>query len=380
MAERAAVSPAAASSRFDHYDLSVKLQKYGIIRMSYQHQQATSPSLASVLLRLVIQRIECGQLVVDTPGGGCFALGGSRPGPQAQLTIHRWNCLWRLLTGWDIGFSQSYMAGEWSSPNLPELLNLATRNFSAAASIQALRLPRLPLNLRHALNRNTKRGSRRNIAAHYDLGNDFYAHWLDPGMTYSSGLYSSAYQTLEDAQQAKLRRVIDLLAISGGERVLEIGCGWGSLIEQMLAQHGCTVTGLTLSTEQLTYARTRLQRLRLFKQCDLRLEDYRDAHGQYDRVASIEMLEAVGEAYWPTFFAKLRELLRPRGMAVLQVITIDENRFEYYRRRPDFVQGYIFPGGMLPTVEIIEHEIAQAQMRLVSAEFFGDSYARTLAE
>jgi cyclopropane-fatty-acyl-phospholipid synthase len=236
------------------------------------------------------------------------------------------------------------------------------------------------VNLRHALNRNTRHGSRRNIAAHYDLGNAFYSQWLGPGRTYSSGLYLPACRTLEEAQRAKLDRVIELLAISDGERVLEIGCGWGSLAEQLIALHGCTVTGITLSAEQLAFARTQLSERGLLKKCDLRLQDYRDARGQYDRIAAIEMLEAVGEPYWPIFFANVRERLRPQGISVLQVITIDENRFENFRRRPDFIQAYIFPGGTLPTPGIIEREVAQASMELVSSEFFGDSYARTLAE
>jgi len=230
------------------------------------------------------------------------------------------------------------------------------------------------------LNRNTRRGSRRNIAAHYDLGNDFYQLWLDSSMSYSSAIYSSPGQTLEDAQRAKLDCVIDLLGLAGGERVLEIGCGWGGLAGRIIEQNGCHVTGLTLSTQQLRYAQRELFQRGLGGKSDLRLQDYRDAEGTYDRVVSVEMLEAVGAAYWPTFFANLRQRLNPQGAAVLQVITIDQSRFEGYRRRPEFIQRYIFPGGMLPTTAIIEQLVANAGLRLVSSEFFGDSYARTLAE
>jgi cyclopropane-fatty-acyl-phospholipid synthase len=228
------------------------------------------------------------------------------------------------------------------------------------------------------MNRNTRRGSRRNIAAHYDLGNEFYRQWLDPGMTYSAGLFSRAAQTLEEAQDAKLDRVISLLNLSGGERVLEIGCGWGSFAERLLQQHDGVVTGVTLSSEQLDYAQHRLGAAVQSGRCDLRLQDYRDVCGTFDRIVAIEMLEAVGEAYWSTFFEKLRDSLRPDGLAVLQVITIDDARFGNYRRRPDFIQKYIFPGGMLPTKHIIEREIAQAGLRLVAHEHFGESYARTL--
>jgi cyclopropane-fatty-acyl-phospholipid synthase len=336
-------------------------------------------ALANVLRRQIVRRLEAGRLLIDTPGGRSCALDSGRPGPQARLIIHRWSLLLRLLTGRDIGLAEAYMAGDWSSPDLPRLLEFARRNSRVAAS-WANFLPLLLTRLRHALNRNTRRGSRRNIAAHYDLGNDFYAQWLDAGMTYSSALYTSPGQTLEDAQRAKLDRAIDLLALSGGERVLEIGCGWGSLAERMIGRHDCTVTGLTLSTEQLGYAQRRLADRGLHDKCRFRLQDYRDLRGSFDRIVSIEMLEAVGEAYWPTFFAKLRESLRPRGIAVLQVITIDESEFAQYRSAPEFIQRYIFPGGMLPTRRIVENEIARAGLQLVSTEFFAESYAHTLAQ
>jgi len=335
---------------------------------------------ADGLLRRVLHGIEAGELMVDLPGSGRLAFPGRRPGPHARIAIHHWRCFWRLVAGADVGFAESYMAGEWSSADLCALLSFASRNSAIESSILGVRSPRLLMKLRHFLNRNTRRGSRRNIAAHYDLGNEFYAQWLDQGMTYSSALYSSPGQTLEEAQLFKLDRVIDLLAISGGERVLEIGCGWGSLAERIIQQTACTVTGLTLSTEQLAYAQGRLLARGLRENADLRLQDYRDVRGPFDRIVSIEMLEAVGQAYWPLFFTKLRANLRPGGVAVLQVITIDESCFASYRRKPDFVQKYIFPGGMLPTTGIITQQIAQTGLRLVDTEFFGDSYARTLRE
>jgi len=341
--------------------------------------QAFSGTCSSALLRWIARRLEAGHLLIDTPDGGSCALDSGRPGPQARLTVHRWRLLWRLLTGWDVGFAESYMAGDWSTPDLVRLLELGRRHCRTPAP-SASRLPLLLVKLRHALNRNTRRGSRRNIAAHYDLGNAFYAQWIDPGMTYSSALYAAPDQTLEDAQRAKLDRAIDLLALSGGETVLEIGCGWGSLAERMLGRHDCTVTGLTLSAEQLAYARERLAARGLQDRCELRLQDYRDVRGSFDRIVSIEMLEAVGEAYWPAFFARLRDSLRPGGIAVLQAITIDERIFDSYRRSPEFIQRYIFPGGMLPTAAIVADEIARAGLQLDSVELFADSYARTLAE
>jgi cyclopropane-fatty-acyl-phospholipid synthase len=357
--------------------------------MTMQHRDAISRSInsklslgsgsvAEALLRRIVGRLERGELVIETPTRDRLVLGGRRPGPLAKVTIHTWRCLWRLVSNWDIGFAEAYIAGEWSSPDLVALLKLACNNSDLVKPLKALRGPRLWLRLRHAMNRNTRRGSRRNIAAHYDLGNEFYRQWLDPGMTYSAGLFSRAAQTLEEAQDAKLDRVISLLNLSGGERVLEIGCGWGSFAERLIQQHDGAVTGVTLSSEQLDYAQHRLGAAVQSGRCDLRLQDYRDVCGTFDRIVAIEMLEAVGEAYWSTFFEKLRDSLRPDGLAVLQVITIDDARFGNYRRRPDFIQKYIFPGGMLPTKHIIEREIAQAGLRLVAHEHFGESYARTL--
>lgn len=324
--------------------------------------------------------LDCGELNVETPNGNRWTLIGRRPGPQANLTIRTWSFLRRIVSGWDVGFAEAYMAGEISSPDLVDLLSLATRNRDLANRFRMARLPRIGLRLRHALNRNTRVGSRRNISAHYDLGNSFYRQWLDSGMSYSAAKYSPAETSLESAQTAKLDRVLDLLDSREGDRILEIGCGWGSFAERALEKHGFTVTGITLSTEQLEYARRRLAEAVAAGRCELRLQDYRDVVGTYDRIVSIEMLEAVGAAYWSTYFAKLRESLRPGGIAVLQVITIDEGRFERYRRRPDFIQKHIFPGGMLPTKKIIERETVKAGLVPVTREFFGRDYARTLEQ
>jgi cyclopropane-fatty-acyl-phospholipid synthase len=359
--------------------------------MSMQHQQTVtrsidrglslnSRSITEAILRRIVGDLECGELVIETPAGNRLVLSGARSGLQAKVIIHSWRCLWRIFLNEDIGFADAYIAGEWSSPNLVDLLKLSCNNSAMVESLNFLRTPRFWLRLRHAMNRNTKRGSRRNIAAHYDLGNEFYAHWLDAGMTYSAALFSSGGQTLEQAQDEKLDRILKFLDLAGGESVLEIGCGWGSLAERLIDRHDCAVTGITLSAKQLGYAQRRLRESGLDGRADLRLQDYRDVHETFDRVVSIEMLEAVGEAYWSTYFEKLRDSLRPGGVAVLQVITIDEARFENYRRRPDFIQKYVFPCGMLPTVEIIERETAKAGLQLVAKEFFSEGYARTLEE
>lgn len=359
--------------------------------MSMQRQEAAtrsinpqlslnSSSIAKLFLRRIVGDLECGELVIETPAGDRLVFSGRRSGPQAKVTIHSWRCIWRLASSWDIGFSEAYSDGEWSSSNLVALLKLASYNSALAEPPKFLRRPRFWLRLRHAMNRNTRRGSRRNIAAHYDLGNEFYQRWLDPGMTYSAGLFSSVDQTLEQAQDAKLNRVLSLLDLAGGVKVLEIGCGWGSLAERIMERHDCSVTAVTLSREQLAYTDNRLRGRSLDGRSDIRLQDYRDVRGTFDRVVSIEMLEAVGEAYWPAYFQNLSDRLRPGGVGVLQVITIAEDRFEDYRGRPDFIQKYIFPGGMLPTTKVVEREAAKAGLKLVAKEFFGDSYARTLEE
>jgi cyclopropane-fatty-acyl-phospholipid synthase len=344
-----------------------------------QSRRPFAASLMETVLRRVLRGIAYGQLAVDTPAG-TRVFSGRMPGPCARLSIRRWGCLWRLVTSWDVGFADAYLAREWTSPDLEGLLRLACLNNKSAEPSRWLPPPAPLLKLRRVLNRNTRRRSQRNVSAHYDLGNSFYAQWLDSSMTYSAGLFDGLNQTLEAAQRNKLDRVIDLMALTGGERVLEIGCGWGSLAQRVTERFDCDVTALTLSTEQLAFAQQR-QRERVGRgTCSFQLQDYRDVTGTFDRIASIEMLEAVGEAYWPRFFATLHNHLRPGGIAVLQVITIDEARFANYRRRPDFLQTYIFPGGMLPTSSIIQREITRAGLQLVSKEFFGSSYACTLEQ
>jgi len=329
-------------------------------------------------LRSRLQQLRAGAVTVTLPDGSTMHHRGERAGPEASLVVHRWRTLWNMLSEGDLGLASAFINGDCSCPDLKALIELGAHNEAALAR-------KMPGSwLMHALNRvrhfrrsNTRRGSRRNIAAHYDLGNAFYAQWLDPGMQYSSALYSRPGQSLEEAQQAKLRRVAELLQAESGQRVLEIGCGWGALAEHLVKQYGCAVTGLTLSTEQLAYARSRL---RGSDTCELRQQDYRDVDGGFDRIVSIEMLEAVGERYWPTYFSTLRQSLVDGGVAVLQVITIAEQRFATYRDRPDFIQRYIFPGGMLPTAAIVRHEAERAGLRLVEQQDFGPSYARTLAD
>jgi len=326
------------------------------------------------LTDILLSRVRTGRLTIITPGGISVSH-GSDHGPQAVLVLHRWRTLRRLFLSGDIAFAESYLDGDWDSPDLPALIEFAGSNIATLQeAMDSTAFGRLLNRLAHRRNDNSKAGSARNIRHHYDLGNDFYRLWLDDGLSYSSGIYSDPEQTLEESQTAKQQRAIDLLALQGGETVLEIGIGWGGLAEK-LTQAGARVTGLTLSPSQLQIARERLG-----ERADLRLQDYRDVGGQFDRIISIEMIEAVGEQYWPAFFAALHDRLRPNGVAVLQAITIREDLFPGYRRCTDFIQHYIFPGGMLPTKAEIRRQSTMAGLTLRSIETFGPSYARTLAE
>lgn len=334
-------------------------------------------------LNWLIRRLagsDAGRLVIQMPSGATWVHQGEKPGPDARIIVRRWNAFRRLVTGGDIGFAEAYRLGDWWTPDLVAFFTWVAVNEAALAMAwRGSTTVRLLDRLRHARRANTPSGSRRNISAHYDLGNNFYAAWLDSELNYSSALYRQHDETLEAAQLNKLDRVIAHLRASPGDKVLEIGCGWGALMHRLAAASGCHVTGITLSAEQLRYARHRLAHSDQPQNSSLRLADYRDVTGTFDGIVSIEMLEAVGESYWPVYFDKLRSLLRQGGRAVLQVITINEDRFDSYRSRPDFIQRYIFPGGMLPTKTLMREQASRAGLRLVDAEYFGASYATTLS-
>ncbi|EIC20908.1 SAM-dependent methyltransferase [Thiorhodovibrio frisius] len=334
---------------------------------------------SGLLDHLLHEQFHAGQLRLRI-GDSLHANKGDEPGPQAEIQLHRPLSFARRVTGrGHLGFGESYLAGDWDSPDLTSLIHLFAVNEPVLASIEfGSWLGRLVALFRHHSRTNTKRGSRRNIAHHYDLGNAFYRLWLDPGMTYSAALFDGQDITLEQAQRRKYQSLLEMLGAEPGAHVLEIGCGWGGFAREAVAA-GHRVTGLTLSSEQLAWASETLTDPIASGEVDLHLRDYRDMDGQFDHIASIEMFEAVGERYWPVYMNKIRQLLRPGGRAALQVITIDEQYFDSYRSSPDFIQKYIFPGGMLPTPARFDAVVEQAGLRISARRWFGQDYARTLA-
>ncbi|AMJ62023.1 SAM-dependent methyltransferase [Bosea sp. PAMC 26642] len=346
-------------------------------------EQALSPrgiGLSRWFLRRMLSRIAIGRLTVVTPEGERLYSGHAAPGPQAMIVLKSWRPLRMLLLDGDIGLAEAYRDGDLETPDLTALIELGARNDATLRKLVSGAWPARLLNrLRHLINANTRAGSRRNIMAHYDLGNEFYGHWLDDSMMYSSALYDAPTESLEAAQQRKLDRIVAMLDLSGGEHVLEIGCGWGALAER-LAHEGCRVTAITLSPAQLDAAQRRVAEAGLAEQVSLHLQDYRDISGKFDRIVSIEMIEAVGRAYWPSYFATLSRSLRPGGRAVLQAITIDDGVFEAYQQGTDFIQRYIFPGGCLPSVPALESEATGAGLATIERLDFGASYAVTLKE
>lgn len=334
-----------------------------------------------LLLRL-LSGLAVGELQLTLPNGQKQHYIGKQAGIRADLTLHDWRACDAIIKRADIGFAESYRDGWLDSNDLLALLQLALANEAAlSAAFEGKWYGKLLYLFKHWSNRNTKTNSKKNIHAHYDLGNDFYQLWLDPSMTYSSALFSDPDQTLESAQIAKYARLFERLNVTAGDHVLEIGCGWGGFAEYA-AQRGVRVTGVSLSKQQLSYANQRLERLGLSHMVDLRYQDYRDIRVEqgraFDAIVSIEMIEAVGEAYWPSYFQQLHDLVKPQGQIALQAITIDESRFDSYRVSTDFIQQYIFPGGMLASPTRLRQEVEQVGLQWRDALAFGHDYAETL--
>jgi cyclopropane-fatty-acyl-phospholipid synthase len=340
-------------------------------------QRSNTPWYARQVIHL-LQEIEHGCLHLELPNGMELTVGHGTP--DAYLKFNQWSAFRDVLSKGDIGFAEGYIAGAWHTPDLTGVLTLLANNRRALdRAVYGRWWGRLYNRLRHLMNANTLEGSRRNIASHYDLGNDFYALWLDPSMTYSSARFDGDMSlSLEAAQTRKYQRMLDLLDLPAGQSLLEIGCGWGGFAEHAARTSQHRVRGITLSREQLDYARDRIGQARLQDHCRFDLQDYREEARQYDGIVSIEMFEAVGEAYWPAYFDTVKRSLKAGGRAVVQTILIDDALFERYRSGSDFIQQYVFPGGMLPSPSRFTEEAARAGLKVTAQEHFGLDYAETL--
>ena len=320
-----------------------------------------------------------GQLDFVLRDGRRFRVQGAGPGPVAEIRVEDDDIFARLIREGDLGFCEAYLEGGWTTPDLQALMDLVHQdNEGIYDGFPGLGLVRAYERLRHRLRANSKSQAKKNIAHHYDLGNAFYELWLDPSMTYSSALFQTGQESLASAQRAKYASLVDRMGVTPGDHVLEIGCGWGGFAEYAAAERGLKVTGLTISRAQYAYAQERINRAGLSDRVTFKLQDYRDERGIYDGIASIEMFEAVGERYWPVYFDTVRERLKPGRNATLQIITLQDKRFEIYRKGVDFIQKYIFPGGMLPSPTVLRQEIEKARLSLVGSFEFGDSYSQTL--
>jgi len=326
-----------------------------------------------------LRGLRAGRIDVALPDGRVFRIEGPEPGPAARIDVRHPGFFARVAREGELGFCEAYLDGWWDTPDLQALLDaLLSSNEWVERSHPAAGLVRSWQRFNHWLNRNTRRQAQKNIAAHYDLGNAFYSRWLDETMTYSSALFASPADSLAAAQIRKYASVADRIGVSPGQHLLEIGCGWGGFAEYAARERGARVTGLTISREQHDFARARVQAAGLGDRVEILLRDYRDERGAYDGVASIEMFEAVGEKYWPAYFAAVRDRLRPGAQATIQVITIPDAMFPTYRRTVDFIQKYIFPGGMLPSPGVLRAQIERAGLMPVGSVEFGDSYSETL--
>ena len=327
----------------------------------------------------LVGKLNSGRVDFILPDGRRFRAEGSKPGPVAEVTINNPDVFARLVREGDLGFCDAYLDGWWTTPDLQAFMDfIHADNDDMYDGFPGMALVRAWEKARFWFQSNTKRQALKNISYHYDLGNDFYSLWLDDTMTYSSALFNTSQESLEKAQIAKYASMVDQMGVKPGDHVLEIGCGWGGFAEYAAKERGLKVTGLTISKEQLEYAQKRIKNKGLSDKVNLKLQDYRDETGVYDGVASIEMFEAVGEKYWPVYFDKIKQCLKPGRQATLQIITIQDARWEVYRKSVDFIQKYIFPGGMLPSPSVLRKEVHKAGLSVQHSIEFGKSYSQTL--
>ena len=324
-------------------------------------------------------KLNTGRLDFELPDGRVFRVEGTNPGPIAYVKINDNDIFARLIRDGDLGFSEAYMDGAWETPDLQAFMDFVhADNGDLYDGFPGMGLVRKWEQFRFWLQSNSKKQARKNISHHYDLGNDFYSLWLDETMTYSSAIFEHGDNSLEMAQRAKYASMVDQMGAQPGDHILEIGCGWGGFAEYAAKERGLRVTGLTISKEQFDYAKKRMEKNGLQDLVELKLQDYRDETGTYDGIASIEMFEAVGQKYWPVYFDKIKQCLKPGKHATLQIITIQDARWDVYRNTVDFIQKYIFPGGMLPSPKILRQEVIKSGLDVEKSIEFGKSYAQTL--
>ena len=327
----------------------------------------------------ILCNIPRGRIDIELPDGRVFRAEGRSAGYVTAITIHNKDIFARLIREGDLGFMESYMEGWWDTPDLMTFMDFVhDAEDEVFDGFPGQGLVRAYEKLRFWLQSNSKRQAKKNISYHYDLGNDFYGLWLDDTMTYSSAYFKTGQESIEAAQIQKYAAMVDAMGVSAGDHVLEIGCGWGGFAEYAAKERGLHVTGLTISKEQLNYARERIEKAGLSDRVTLKMQDYRDETGTYDGIASIEMFEAVGEKYWPVYFETVRKCLKPGAKATLQIITVQDRRFEVYRKGVDFIQKYIFPGGMLPSPSVLRKEVEKSGMTVDGSIEFGESYSQTL--
>ena len=325
------------------------------------------------------QEMNNGRVDFVLPDGRRFRAEGRKPGPVAEIALHNDDLFARLIREGDLGFCDAYLDGWWSTPDLQAFMDLVhADNEDIYDGFPGMAFVRNYEKLRFWMQRNNRAQARKNISYHYDLGNEFYSLWLDDTMTYSSALFETGQESLEAAQIAKYSQMVDEIGAQPGDHILEIGCGWGGFAEYAAKERGLNVTGLTISEEQYNYAKDRIERAGLSDQVTFKLQDYRDEQGTYDGIASIEMFEAVGEKYWPVYFETVRERLKPGKTATFQIITVADRRWQVYKRGVDFIQKYIFPGGMLPSPSVLRDQISRAGLATEGSIEFGQSYSVTL--
>ncbi len=357
------------------------MDNYRIRRRVEERAELLSDHFTKVVFQifgLALGNIENGIIRIILPNGHSHEFGSGTSEMLVAVNIISVKTLWRSLTRGSIGFAESYIKGEWETDDLAGLFRIFLLNSHLLRGGRCIFRRRFADKLFHMLRRNTRHGSRKNIAHHYDLGNSFYRAWLDKSMTYSSALFDSGTGDLDSAQVAKFQKIIKLLELTSKDKLLEIGCGWGGFAKYAVENKGARVEGITISNAQHEYANSMVKNNKLENMCEFRLQDYRDVQGRYDKIVSIEMLEAVGKENWKQYFSVLYDRLAENGTAVIQAITICEDWYEDYCRRPDFIQRFIFPGGFLPTSRAIMDNASSVGFSIDNPINFGDSYSITL--